>query len=402
MNLPMFARKKNHLENHDNFIAIDIGSDFVKAVLFEIEEASTLKMVGFGKHYLKLKDVQAGVIANKDGVQEAIISAINEALLNYTKEVKDCIFGVSGEMCIGFSTTVRVTRKNASDDIKEKEILEIKRKIEEVALVQAQRENSRLKGFNEIDLELINSDITIFKVDGFFVSEPIGFKGRVIETTLFTAFAPLNHLKLLQQLAVGIGLNLITVSSNMYALVKNLSKEEPSEFNGVIVDIGGDSTDIAVVFSGGILATRTISVGGRTFTRRIANLLDWSFADAENKKLMYSDGKLSEEETHKVGGVIDETIEAWLSALSLALLDIEGVKTFPSKLYLTGGASYMTGLDEMLEEEDWKKNIPMRQHLKVKRVMLNEVISVSGFEKQSEIVVPASLGIIGLILRETL
>ena len=402
MNLPMFARKKNHLENHDNFIAIDIGSDFVKAVLFEIEEASTLKMVGFGKHYLKLKDVQAGVIANKDGVQEAIISAINEALLNYTKEVKDCIFGVSGEMCIGFSTTVRVTRKNASDDIKEKEILEIKRKIEEVALVQAQREYSRLKGFNEIDLELINSDITIFKVDGFFVSEPIGFKGRVIETTLFTAFAPLNHLKLLQQLAVGIGLNLITVSSNMYALVKNLSKEEPSEFNGVIVDIGGDSTDIAVVFSGGILATRTISVGGRTFTRRIANLLDWSFADAENKKLMYSDGKLSEEETHKVGGVIDETIEAWLSALSLVLLDIEGVKTFPSKLYLTGGASYMTGLDEMLEEEDWKKNIPMRQHLKVKRVMLNEVISVSGFEKQSEIVVPASLGIIGLILRETL
>src|SRR3990167_10841998 len=122
MNLPMFARKKNHLENHDNCIAIDIGSDFVKAVLFEIEEASTLKMIGFGKHYLKLKDVQAGVIANKEGVQEAIIATINEALLNYTNGVKDCVFGVSGEMCIGFSTTVRVTRKNPNDDINEKEI----------------------------------------------------------------------------------------------------------------------------------------------------------------------------------------------------------------------------------------------------------------------------------------
>lgn len=402
MNLSIFNRKKKTIEHSNNFIAIDIGSDFVKAILFEVEEDQVLKMVGFGKHYLKLKDVQAGVIANKDGVQEAIIASINEALLNYTKEVKDCVFGVSGEMCIGFSTTVRVTRKNPADDINEKEILEVKKKIEEVALVQAQREYSRLKGCNEIDLELINSDITIFKVDGFFVSEPIGFKGKVIETTLFTAFAPLNHLKLLQQLASGIGLNLITVSSNMYALVKNLSKDEPSEFNGIIVDIGGDSTDIAVVFSGGILATRTISVGGRTFTRRIANLLDWTFAEAENKKLMYSDGKLTEEETNKVGGVIDETIEAWLSALNLALLDIEGVKTFPSKLYLTGGASYMTGLDEMLEEEDWKKNIPMRQHLKVKRVLLDEIIMAKGYEKQSEIVVPASLGIIGLILRENI
>jgi len=400
MKLPIFSRKSKTPKHSENFIAIDIGSDFVKAILFEVEETATLKMIGFGKHYLNLKDVQAGVISNKDGVQEAIIAAINEALLNYTKEVKDCVFGVSGEMSIGFSTTVRVTRKNSTEDINEKEILEIKKKIEDVALLQAQREYSRLKGYNDIDLELINSDITIFKVDGFFVTEPIGFKGKVIETTLFTAFAPLNHLKLLQQLAAGIGLNLITVSSNMYALVKNLSKEEPTEFNGIIVDIGGDSTDIAVVFSGGILATRTISVGGRTFTRRIANLLDWSFSDAENKKLMYSDGKLSEEETHKVGGVIDETIDAWLAAVSLALLDIEGVKTFPSKLYLTGGASYMTGLDEMLEEEDWKKNIPMRQHLKVKRVTLNEVISVDGFEKQSEIVVPASLGIIGLILRE--
>jgi len=402
MKLPIFKRSKKTPQHPSNFIAIDIGSDFVKAVLFEVEKQESLKMVGFGKHYLHLKDVQAGVIANKDNVQEAIISAINEALLNYTDVVKNCVFGVSGEMCIGFSTTVRVTRKNSTDDINEKEILEIKKKIEEVALVQAQREYSRLKGYNDIDLELINSDITIFKVDGFFVSEPIGFKGKVIETTLFTAFSPLNHLKLLQQLASGIGLNLLTVSSNMYALVKNLSKAEPSEFNGIIVDIGGDSTDIAVVFSGGILATRTISVGGRTFTRRIANALDWSFAEAENKKLMYSDGKLSEEETHKVGGVIDETIEAWLSALSLALLDIEGVKTFPSRLYLAGGASYMTGLDEMLEEEDWKKNVPMRQHLKVKRVMLSEVIFVDGFEKQTEIVVPASLGIIGLILRENL
>jgi len=402
MKLPFFNSKKNHPKQPHNFIAIDIGSDFVKAILFEIENNNSLKLVSFGKRYLNLKDVQAGVIANKDSVQEAIISAINEALLNYTQEVKECIFGVSGEMSLGFSTTVRVTRKSPTNDINEKEIIELKKKIEGVALLQAQRDYSRLKGVKEIDLELINSDITMFKVDGFFVSEPVGFKGRVIEATLFTAFAPLNHLKLLQQLSTGIGLNLVTVSSNMYALVKNLSKNEPSEFNGIIVDIGGDSTDIAVVFSGGILATRTISVGGRTFTRRIASLLDWSFADAENKKLMYSDGKLSEEETNKVGGVIDETIEAWLSALNLALLDIDGIKTFPSKLYLTGGASYMTGLDEMLEEDEWKKNIPMRQHLKVKRVMLNEIIDKEGFEKQSEIVVPASLGIIGLISMEGL
>ena len=405
MKLPFFNKKKKPIsDSPTQFLTVDIGSDFVKAVLFEVvtdlSNKNSLKIIGFGKHYLDLRDVQAGVISNQDGVEEALISAINEALLNVTHEVRDVVFGVSGEMSIGFSTTVRVTREKQEEEINEKEVIKIKKRIEEVAFVQAQKEYARLKGLGSIDLELINSEITNFKVDGFYVTEPLGFKGKIVEVTLFTAFAPLNHLNLIQTLASRIGLNLLTVSSNMYALVKNLTGAEPTEFDGIIVDMGGDSTDASVAFSGGILATRTISVGGRAFTRKIASNLDLSFSDSEGKKVAYSEGKLDEVELSKVGSIIDETAESWLGALEVTLLDIDGVKTFPSRLYLTGGASYMVGLDELLEEEEWRKRLPIKQHLKVKRIGLEDFLLINNpqdFIKHKEIVVPSSLGVIGLL-----
>ena len=82
------------------------------------------------------------------------------------------------------------------------------------------------------------------------------------------------------------------------------------------------------------------------------------------------------------------------------MLDIDGVKTFPSRLYLTGGASYMVGLDELLEEEEWRKRLPIKQHLKVKRIGLEDFLLINNpqdFIKHKEIVVPSSLGVIGLL-----
>lgn len=406
MKLPFFKRpsRKKQAPTETRFLSVDVGSDSVKSVLFEVTKdfsnKNSLKIIGFGKHLLNLKDVQAGVIANKEGVEEALIASINESLLNVADEVKDIVFGLSGEMSLGFSTTVRVTREKPEEEITEKEILSIKARIEEVSFIQAQKEYARLKGLGDIDLELINSEITNFKVDGFYVAEPITFKGKVVEVTLFAAFAPSNHLSVIQNLSSSLGLNLITVSSNMYALIKNLASREPSEFDGLVVDMGGDSTDVAVVFGGGILSTRTVSVGGRSFTRKIAANLDLPFSDAEAKKLGYSEGKLQEDELTKVGSIIDETAASWLNALEITLIDVDGVKTFPSKLYLTGGSSYITGLDELLEEEEWRKRVPMKQHLKVKRISLEDFSFISNpqaFMKQKEVIVPASLGVLGLM-----
>ena len=56
----------------------------------------------------------------------------------------------------------------------------------------------------------------------------------------------------------------------------------------VNIDIGGGTTDIAIVRNGGVEGTKMFALGGRSFTRRLSKLMDVTFEEAEDLKLLVS------------------------------------------------------------------------------------------------------------------
>ena len=52
----------------------------------------------------------------------------------------------------------------------------------------------------------------------------------------------------------------------------------------LVVDVGGGTTDIAVIHEGGVQGTKMFGIGGRSFTRTIAADMDLSYEDAEKLK----------------------------------------------------------------------------------------------------------------------
>lgn len=394
--LSRFFTKPPKIKKH--FLAVDIGTDFVKAFIFELGEGE-VSLLGYGKHPQGLADMKAGVISNISAVEENIEMAINEAGLTSEIKPQEVIFGVSGEMCKGLTTTVRMTRKDKEEPLNEKELKEIEKKVQDAAFIESTKEVAETTGNPDLEIELITSRINKFKVDGYEVTNPLDFKGKTLEISIFTAYCPKLHLANILKMAKNLNLRIITISPLFYSFVQTLSFGEPTEFNALILDIGGETTDIAVVFGGGIISTKTLPVGGRLFTRALAEKFDLSFSQAEVLKLNYIRAEVEMDKIGKIKEALAPVLKLWLSGLQLSLGEFTGIKTFPTKIILGGGGSALPEIKEVLIANPWTQRFPFAHFPKINVVKKEDLLRIK--DKIGKLSDPgdflsSSLGVIGL------
>src|SRR6185437_14781387 len=82
------------------------------------------------------------------------------------------------------------------------------------------------------------------------------------------------------------------VVAEPYAVARVLGSDQVRQAGALFVDVGGGTTDVALVRGGGIEGTRMFALGGRSFTKRIATELRMSLEDAERFKLAHGEGRL--------------------------------------------------------------------------------------------------------------
>ena len=79
-----------------------------------------------------------------------------------------------------------------------------------------------------------------------------------------------------------------------YAVATCLDPGELGDAGAVFVDIGGGTTDVALVRHGGIAGTKMLALGGRAFTKGLAERFALSFSRAEALKLAAAADELPE------------------------------------------------------------------------------------------------------------
>ncbi len=382
------------------FLTIDIGSDAVKVMAFEVEISESgvrVSINGLGKSDLVEEATRGGVIVDIDGVEQALDKAILSAC-NVDEEITDVIFGVSGTLSVGIMTTVKVVR-GKKDPVSSKEIDNIFDKIHSAAYDEIQNVFLGITGDPEIEVTMVTSSVVYHKLDGNNYDDVVGKTGQVLEIAVFTAFTPKYHIDILQGLADKLGLNIVAIGSNMYALVKSLASKKGKDFDGVILDVGGELTDVGVVFGGGIVATRSIDIGGTHFTKALGSHMNLSFRDSEMKKLEYSYGRLSESDGLLIKGYTDNLLDTWLTGLELLFQDFTGVKTFAPMVYMVGGGAEFPDIFDVVSKEPWTKSIPFKSPPEFSRLSLEDlgfVMDRTGRANSLDNIIPAALSIIFL------
>src|ERR1700730_5340295 len=340
------------------FTALDIGTAYAKALIIEVH-GDHAEVLGVGRHQQSYAHMSDGIVTDIPGV----IANCNEALLKAEKATggliaPHAVIGIAGELVKGSSTTINKTRAQPNEPISAKELETIIQNAQQKLLKAAKERISAETGYPGIEVRLTNAAVISVRIDGQTVSNPIGFRGRHFTLTLFSAFAPLMQLGALETVAQGLDLTLVTIVAEPYALARCLSTNAGADSGAIFIDIGGGTTDIALVRQGGIEETRMFALGGRTFTRRLAASKGVSLKEAENLKILYSTGGLKGAELEEVRAILAPETQTWMDSIALLVEELAQDELLPPAIYMVGGGSALPDLRERLENFPWKDHLP--------------------------------------------
>ncbi|MBD3330236.1 hypothetical protein GF354_01750 [Candidatus Peregrinibacteria bacterium] len=352
-----FFRRIKKRTGDNYFLALDIGTDNVKALICEAEGAKG-KILGVGRKKQVPGAMQSGVITDIASVISNCQVAIRDAENMASVQTRKMILGISGEHVRGATSTTSYVRRDPNSKIDLAELKNIVHKIQWRAFEIVRNQLAFETGYNEIDVKLINAAIVDSRIDGYKVNNPIGFQGKEVSLGIFNAFAPLVHYGALQTIAAEIDKELISIAAEPYALARCLDYGDNGKMSCIFIDVGAGITDISVVKDGTVEGTKMFTLGGRSFTKRLAQSLNISYNEAEEVKLTYANDKLERQSHRIVREAMKSDCDIWLSGVVLALQEFDKIDRLPSKIFLSGGCTHLPEIKEALETREWVKSLP--------------------------------------------
>ena len=394
--LPFKKSQINLLDGKNSIVALDIGTESIKSFLFTMDDGGVyinrVSRIQQQQHAMR-----SGIITNLDTVLENCKLSIGE-LLNTLKEdeyPKKAILGIAGEYIQGVSIVVNYHREdNFEKEVTKKEQEKIIGQIKNQIAVDGREDLSQRTGLKNDDIEILHITPTGLEIGGMPVNTLIGYKGRDVKLHFYASFAPKTYTEALKRVSNSLGLDVLTIVSQPFAVARAHSGIDNPTFSAIFLDIGGGTTDVAIVKDGNIVDTQMFAFGGRVFTKELAKLTDSDFRHAEQRKIKYSNKELPKEVSRKVQKIMYSTANLWIRTLKVALESAEDLDILPSQIYLCGGGALLPDIKEVMLEFPWKRYLPFTVVPKIEMFTPNQLRGVrdnSGQLQNIYDITPASL-----------
>lgn len=374
--IPKRSQGTSDKDTPDHIIALDIGTENVKALIGRIK-GDEIEIVGVGRAHQDLADMQAGAIADIAGVVANCDEALSQAEKMAGVNVRAAVIGIAGELVKGTTTTVRFTRKDPSRPLDMPEVEKIIGLVQARALKKAKAQLAWELGGKDVEIRLVNSALVNMTIDGYTVSSPIGFQGRDVLIQLYTAFAPLVHIGALERTATELDLDLLAVAAEPFAVSRSVIGNDPNaNMSAILMDIGGGTTDIAILNEGGVEGTKMFGIGGRAFTRSIERDLSTDFEQAEILKLAVDSSKVPTHKKAQIKESLQKTLDVWMSGVELGLSEFTKLDHLPNRILLCGGGSSLGMLMDELSEKSWYTGLPFTRKPVVQHINPSQVAGI--------------------------
>jgi cell division protein FtsA len=358
-------------------VALDIGTEFVKVLIARVV-GSELEVIGMGRTHQELSDMQAGAVADIAAVVGNCDRALAAAEQQAGVSARTAVIGIAGELVKGTTSTVRFSRKSPSKEISIDEMARIIELVQERAETKARQQLTWELGGKDVEVRLVNSALVRIDIDGYKVTNPVGFQGKDVLVEMYTAFAPMIHIGALERTAAELDLDLLAVAAEPFAVARSVVGDDPNaSISAVLMDVGGGTTDIAVLNEGGVEGTKMFGIGGRAFTHSIERQLDIDFTQAESIKVALGSGNSVDKRVASAKAAIDKTLRVWINGVELALSEFNKLDNLPNRILLCGGGSSLDMLMEKLENDEWYKALPFTKKPHIQHIKPTEVIGIT-------------------------
>jgi cell division ATPase FtsA len=375
LRLPFLSKRSNP----NKFFTIDVSADAVRCLAFYAEKAPEeikLKIIGSSFQPLEQDIVRAGHIIDKAALIEVVKDSIYEASENAEETINSVIWGITGDLCLGLTTTVRA-KKGKPTVITKNTLQELHEKIREATYIQAQNQMMQTVGDADEDLEIITTATIYSAIDGNKVETLGETEGQVIESAVFNALTPTYHLKTLQEISKKTGLKIIALVPELYGLTQTIKDLSKNNTDFIVIDVASDTTNVGVVFGGGIIATKSLNIAKFHFIEGISENMGITLREAQKMLKAYMSGGLSQSENTIVQQGIQNTLDIWLKGLEMLFGEFTGVKTFASQIYITGEGSDIPDLVTAMKDEPWTKGIPFKSPPEFRKISFADLSRIS-------------------------
>ncbi|MBN1190695.1 MAG: cell division protein FtsA [Dehalococcoidales bacterium] len=328
--------------------AIDVGTTKVCTIMGTIDSSSGLRILGVG--IAPSHGIEKALVANVTQAKESIRQSIKKAEMMAGYRLDSAYIGVTGRHISSMNNrgTIAITKNDQlvrSDDLK---------RVLDVALnVKAPAERKMLHVIPRA-----------YTLDGCEVKNPVGMHGYELNVEAHVITAAVASVQNLTKCISGVGIEIEDLILEPLASAEAVLSEEEKQAGILIADIGGGTTDIAVVRDGSIYHTSVLPVAGHQITRDISAGLGLSFELAEEMKKRY--GTLvpaEEEESDRVVGenghsvsyrdlcdIIRARVEELMRLVVLELPRTDYNRLIPYGIVITGGGANLPGIVEMTQD----------------------------------------------------
>lgn len=311
-------------------IGIDVGSTMTRVVVAEfLKGEKNPKIIGAGE--AKTLGLRHGYVANPNLAAESLKKALITAEETSGIKIKRAFVGLSGRSMRGNLSTGSVVISKADGEVT---TLDINKAIEEA----------------EGNLELSNRKIiqtfpVSYRLDGKEVFGRIeGMKGNKLEVKALFITYSMTHLEDLLQVVDLAGVEPIDLISLPLSGSHMAMTEKQKIVGGALVDIGSQTTTLAVFEDGTLISLQTFPLGAEAITNDIALGLKIPLEKAEELKLSANSADHSKKK-------LEEIIEARLSdifeLIDTHLTKIKRSELLPAGIIFVGGGANTLNIEEV-------------------------------------------------------
>jgi cell division protein FtsA len=325
--------------------AIDVGTTKVCTIMGTLDSSTGLRILGVG--ISPSHGIEKALVANVTQAKDSIRNSIRKAEMMAGYRLDSAYIGVTGKHISSNNNkgTIAITKNDQlvrPDDLKR--VLDVALNIKAPA-----------------DRKMLHVIPRAYMLDGHEVKNPVGMHGYELNVEAHVITAAVASVQNLTKCIQGVGIEIEDLILEPLASAEAVLTEEEKSAGVLIADIGGGTTDIAVLREGSIYHTSVLPVAGHQITRDVAAGLGLSFELAEEMKKKYANLQPSEEEDKIVGenghsvsyrdlcDIVRARVEELMRLVVLELPRTDYARLIPAGIVITGGCANLPGIVEMTQ-----------------------------------------------------
>jgi len=317
----------------------------------DVDSEGALRVLGVGVG--PSQGLQKGLVVNVNEAKEAIRESIKKAESTAGYKLDSAYIGVTGRHISSVNNhgVIAITR---SDQLVRPS--DLKRVLQVARTVKVPSDHKVL--------HIIPRQYVVDGQEG--VKNPVGMHGFRLDVEAHIITAAITSVQNLTKCVRGLGIEIDDLVMEPLASAEAVLSEEERMDGVMVADIGGGTTDIAVIKEDTICHTSVLPVAGHLITRDISVGLGLSPELAEQMKKQYGNVSLQAdtaadtdktvtEDGHAVSyrdlsEIIRIRVEELVRLIMMELPRTDYAKYIPAGLVLTGGSANLPGIAELAQE----------------------------------------------------